>query len=83
MTRALALSMLAVCTAGCWASESQLRTKAAADLGCNPEALSIQQEDGVHHVSGCGESENYRYSDEARTWLRASDGGGRVIIRDR
>jgi hypothetical protein len=77
------LAVLALVTSGCWASESQLRTRAAADFDCAPETLTVVERDGVHRVAGCGQSDGYIYVSEAKAWLPESEAGGRVIIRDR
>jgi len=70
--------------AACWASESQLRMRAASDFDCAPEQLTVTEgQNGARRVSGCGRQESYLYNSEAKAWLPAADAGGRVITRDR
>ena len=65
---------------GCWSSESQLRTRAAADFQCNSDQLTVREmKSDVYEVSGCGSKETYVYNDEARAWLKESESGGTVV----
>ena len=69
----------AAALSGCWASEAQLRQRAANDLDCAPDKLVVTEAGGgVHRVSGCDKQESYVFSDEAKAWLRESESGGAV-----
>ena len=67
--RCLVLWLLPIgcCVASCWASESQLRMRAASDLDCDPELLSIAERDDVHHVTGCGQAARHIAAHAAET----------------
>ena len=70
--------------AGCWASETQLRTRAAADFDCAPEQLTVSDGQGdARRVRGCGHDESYIFNSEAKAWLPAADANARVITRQR
>jgi hypothetical protein len=72
-------SVAALPLSGCWASEAQLRQRAAADLDCAPDKLEVAEVgNGIHRVSGCDKQDTYVYSDEAKAWLRESEAGGGV-----
>ena len=74
-----AISM-AIGLSGCWASEGQLRQKAASDFQCPPAELAVKEvKPDVYEVAGCDQKNTYVYSSEAKAWLRESDAGGRVI----
>lgn len=65
---------------GCFASEGQLRMKAAADLDCDKSTLTVTDAgNGVYEVKGCGQSRRYVYKEEAKAWLREPDAGGEVV----
>ena len=76
--------VLVLLLAGCAALETQLRQRASADLDCAPDRLTVTDAGGkVYRVAGCDHEERYVFSDEAKAWLRESEAGGRVIIKDR
>lgn len=75
----LLVALVAVAAlSGCWASEAQLRQRAANDLDCAPDKLVVTEAGGVHRVAGCDKQESYVFSDEAKAWLRESESGGAV-----
>lgn len=82
-TAPLAIASL-VSLAGCMASETQLRMRAASDFQCDTDKLEVTPlPHDVYAVSGCDRKESYVYSSEARAWIRASEAGGEVITLPR
>jgi len=80
--RAAGFALLAL--SGCFASEGQLRQRAASDFQCDTNKLTVTDAGkGVYTVSGCDQKENYVYNSDAKAWLRESESGGRVVTLPR
>lgn len=80
MRRILLATTGVVAMVGCWSSELQLRTKAAADFQCNADQLTVNEvKPDVYEVSGCDNKERYVYNDAARAWIKESESGGTVV----
>ena len=78
--RVFVLAALAKAALGCFASEEQLRIRAAADFDCARDTLAVTEaKPGVYTVKGCEQQGNYVYDEKAKAWLRESEAGGKVI----
>lgn len=76
----LTTCLLTLALGGCFASEGQLRMKAASEFDCDKDSLVVTDAgSGVYEVSGCGQEQRYVYREDAKAWLRESDAGGKVI----
>jgi hypothetical protein len=62
MARRFSTTILGACVvlAGCGATQTQLRTRAAVDLACAPDAIRTEALDGATQVAmGCGKRAIY------------------------